>query len=52
MSQKPEIDYRCAVCGVKVEVIEGKFVRPCEHQEAGVTASMSATAYGESKVVK
>lgn len=51
MTPKPEIEYRCAVCGVKVEVIDGEFVRPCDHKDAGVTASMSATAYGESKVV-
>lgn len=53
MQQKP-VEYRCVKCGEVVEVRDGKVVdRPCAQAcEAGVTASVSATAYGESRTAK
>lgn len=42
--------YTCKECGAKVERKGGEFHRDCEHKEAGIIASLKATATGESKV--
>lgn len=42
--------YTCKECGAKVERKGDQFYRECEHKEAGIIASLKATATGESKV--
>ena len=44
------MELRCAKCGEPVEMKDGKLVRKCGHADAAVTASVSATVYGKSKV--
>lgn len=42
--------YRCAVCGKPATVtVQGKAERECEHADAGVIASASATVYGKGR---
>jgi len=38
--------YTCKECGVAVIIVDGKAIRPCSHKEAGVTANITAKAYG------
>ena len=45
------IEYQCAECGAPATVDAGLIVRSCDH-EGAVTASMSATVYGESSLAK
>lgn len=42
--------YTCKECGAKIERKGDEFHRDCEHKEAGIIASLKATATGESKV--
>lgn len=53
MQQKP-VEYRCAKCGEVVTVQDGKVdERPCGAAcNEGVTASLKATACGESRTAK
>jgi hypothetical protein len=44
------IEYKCAECEMAVILHEGNVIRACPHKEAGVTASLSATCYGEAEV--
>jgi hypothetical protein len=46
----PDPVYRCAECEMPVIFHNGAVIRACAHQEAGVTASISATCYGESEI--
>ena len=46
--QNQPIKYQCAECGVATIIHEGNIIRPCKHDTAGVLASVSAHAYGES----
>ena len=39
------IEYKCVECQSSAKIVDGQIVRSCEH-EAGVTADMSATAFG------
>jgi len=50
---KPEsipVKFACELCGQPVQLIDGKLVRFCDHVEGAITASMSATASGRSKL--
>lgn len=38
----------CKQCGASATVVDGNVTRKCGHDEAGVTADLSATCYGES----
>ena len=49
---KKPVKYSCAECGVATIVHEGVIIRPCDHKEAGVLASMSAHAYGKSHFLR
>ena len=42
--------YTCKECGAKVDRKGYEFHRGCEHKEAGIIASLTATATGESRV--
>lgn len=42
--------YTCADCGMGVIIHDGAIIRACGHEEAAVTASLSATCYGESEI--
>lgn len=48
LNGKRKTCYRCAECGKTVAVdASGAFLRSCSHEEAGVTAGVSATTYGQ-----
>lgn len=42
--------YTCKQCGAKIERKVDEFRRDCDHKEAGIVASLKATATGESRV--
>lgn len=44
-------EYKCAECGAPATVDDGLVVRSCEH-EGAVTASVSATVYGQATLAK
>ena len=45
-----DIEYRCSECEMPVVMHEGHVIRACPHKEAAVTASLSATCYGEAEI--
>ncbi|MFO0202734.1 MAG: hypothetical protein ACK528_06345 [Alphaproteobacteria bacterium] len=51
MTEEKEIVpmYTCAECKVAVIVHDNQVIRACEHKNAPVLASLSATCYGESE---
>lgn len=51
MTEEKEIVpmYTCAECKVAVIVHDNQVIRACEHKDAPVLASLSATCYGESE---
>lgn len=44
------VKYKCAECGERVVVTDGKIERSCKHDASAVLADISATATGESRV--
>lgn len=46
MSEKAPA-YICGKCGLAVLVVDGRFIRGCDHHSAVVVATMSAVATGE-----
>jgi len=44
------VKYKCAECGERAVVVDGKIDRACKHETSGVLADISATATGESQV--
>lgn len=44
------VKYKCAECGERVVVTDGKIERSCKHENVAVLADISATATGESRV--
>jgi uncharacterized Zn finger protein (UPF0148 family) len=44
-----ETGYKCKECGAPVVIADGKVIRSCNHKDAVVVASMTATATGEGK---
>lgn len=45
-----KVKYKCAECGERAVVVDGKIDRSCKHETSGVLADISATATGESQV--
>lgn len=43
-------EFTCKECGAKIEQKGDEFIRSCSHKEAGIIASLKATATGESRV--
>jgi hypothetical protein len=39
-------EYKCKECSGPAEMVDGKINRDCGHNEAGITADISATLYG------
>lgn len=42
--------YRCAECKKLVVVSAGKVLRSCGHEEAGISAELTATVYSQSSL--
>lgn len=47
----PQFQHRCGKCSRPVIISGGEIVRACGHDDAGVTADISAVAYGKSHCI-
>lgn len=50
MENMPDPIYQCAVCKTAIIILDNQIIRACEHSDAPILATLTATLRGEGDV--
>ena len=45
-------NFECKTCGQEVKLVNNTYIRSCSCKDSPIVANMTATAYGESRMMK